>query len=115
MPGQLLTVPYTAVQFLTLSQCKVAAERIGLEGMFATLAWTGIRGSCLCEHPPASGPIPRALHKCNPPMNEAANTSQVPLKVAKKETPLAGCILICILLLNPMEMFGVPWIHSLHV
>lgn len=30
MPGQLLTIPYTAVQFVTLQQCKALAERLGI-------------------------------------------------------------------------------------
>ncbi len=32
MPGLLLTVPYTAVQFVALHQCKEAAARLGLTG-----------------------------------------------------------------------------------
>ena len=34
MPGILLTVPYTGVQFVTLQQCKLVAKRRG---------WTGPR------------------------------------------------------------------------
>lgn len=34
MPGLLLAMPYTAVQFVALHQCKTAASRLGLEGGF---------------------------------------------------------------------------------
>ncbi|CAD7695346.1 unnamed protein product [Ostreobium quekettii] len=32
VPGQLLSVPYTAVQFVALQECKAVAERLGLQG-----------------------------------------------------------------------------------
>jgi solute carrier family 25 thiamine pyrophosphate transporter 19 len=32
VPGMLLTVPYTAVQFVALHQCKQAAADLGWEG-----------------------------------------------------------------------------------
>jgi len=32
VPGLLLTIPYTAVQFVALQQCKQAAARLGWEG-----------------------------------------------------------------------------------
>lgn len=32
VPGMLLTVPYTAVQFVALQQCKDTAAKMGWEG-----------------------------------------------------------------------------------
>jgi solute carrier family 25 thiamine pyrophosphate transporter 19 len=31
VPGQLLTVPYTAVQFVALQQCRLFAQQLGLQ------------------------------------------------------------------------------------
>jgi solute carrier family 25 thiamine pyrophosphate transporter 19 len=33
VPGMLLTIPYTAVQFVALQQCKDAAAKLGWEGV----------------------------------------------------------------------------------
>lgn len=32
VPGMLLTIPYTAVQFVALQQCKDTAAKLGWEG-----------------------------------------------------------------------------------
>lgn len=49
IPGQLLTIPYTAVQFLTLQQCKSVAEKNGLGNLpglsFANGAIAGAAGT----------------------------------------------------------------------
>lgn len=37
VPGLLLTIPYTAVQFVALQQCKEAAAQLGWEGEQAPL------------------------------------------------------------------------------
>ncbi len=36
VPGLLLTIPYTAVQFVALHQCKEAAAKLGWEGVWHT-------------------------------------------------------------------------------
>eukprot|EP00879_Flechtneria_rotunda_P030152 GHRR01032741.1.p1 GENE.GHRR01032741.1~~GHRR01032741.1.p1 ORF type:complete len:243 (-),score=27.63 GHRR01032741.1:225-953(-) len=45
VPGLLLTIPYTAVQFVALQQCKETAARLGWQGMEQTLC-------TVCTHTP---------------------------------------------------------------
>ena len=52
VPGQLLAVPYTAVQFVALQQCRSFAQRNGLlQGERAWAAFLPQRRCCrLCRH-----------------------------------------------------------------
>lgn len=42
VPGMLLTIPYTAVQFVALQQCKDTAAKLGWEGKHRIAPMQGV-------------------------------------------------------------------------
>lgn len=86
VPGQLLTVPYTAVQFVALQQCRKAAQEYGLQVRTAVSSSSlgGLR----------NGVLLRRLHQALQQHRHGAAAAAAAAATAAAAAPPSCCALV---------------------